>query len=207
LLGKLLLSVRAKKLFILGLFATLLLIAVYASFGPAEKSLGNHVRIVYVHGAWVWISLAAFVAAGLVGAAAFVRRNENYYAWSRALGITGVVFWVSYLPLSLWAMQVNWNGLFLAEPRWRMAVAFAGAGLGVQLGLSFIARPAWTGLTNFLFAVVLFFSLSQTSNILHPSSPILESALTAIQLYFGGMLVLTAIAAGLLTQLWLPPRC
>ena len=45
---------------------TLLAIGILTTFGPAEHSLGTHIRIVYLHGAWVWASLAAFLAAAIV---------------------------------------------------------------------------------------------------------------------------------------------
>lgn len=102
---------------------------------PQEKSLGANVRIVYLHGAWVLTTEAAFLAAALVGAAALVTRRAGLHAWSQALGRTGALFWVTYLPLSLWAMQSNWNGLFLAEPRFRLALIFAVTAVFLQAGL------------------------------------------------------------------------
>ena len=33
---------------------TLLLIVFLTTLSPAEHSLGTHIRIVYLHGAWVW---------------------------------------------------------------------------------------------------------------------------------------------------------
>src|SRR5690606_9937862 len=100
-------------------------IAAFTALSPAERTLGLNVRVVYLHGAWVWAALAAFLAAAGAGLAGFIRdrASENgsltLHRWSRALGRTGLLFWITYLPLSMWAMQTNWNGLFLAEPRWR----------------------------------------------------------------------------------------
>ena len=48
-------------------FETLLLIALLASLGPQEKSLGSNVRIVYLHGAWVITAEIAILAAGSRG--------------------------------------------------------------------------------------------------------------------------------------------
>ncbi|MGZ9235173.1 MAG: hypothetical protein ACXW4E_06580, partial [Anaerolineales bacterium] len=86
-------------------FATLIVIALLAFFGPEEQSLGANVRIVYLHGAWVLTAELAFLAAGLAGLIALITRRDAFHKWSAALGRTGIVFWVSYLPLSLWAMQ------------------------------------------------------------------------------------------------------
>jgi hypothetical protein len=123
---------------------TVAAIAGLSALGPAERLLGANVRVVYLHGAWVWTALAAFVAAGLVGLAGLLTRRAALHCWSRALGHTGLLFWVTYLPISIWAMQTNWNGLFLAEPRWRLALVFAVSGLLLQLGLALLDRPAWT---------------------------------------------------------------
>ena len=111
------------------LLVLLAAIALLAAGGPPEKSLGSSVRVVYLHGAWVWTALAAFFAAGLSGLAALLTHQDALHSWSRALGRTGLVFWISYLPISVWAMQTNWNGLFLAEPRWRLGLVFAAGGL------------------------------------------------------------------------------
>ena len=108
---------------------TIIVIALLTLFGPEEKSLGANVRIVYLHGAWVLAAEVAFIAAALAGLLGLVLRKEIFHAWSAALGRTGIVFWLTYLPLSLFAMQANWNGLFLAEPRFRIAMIFAVTGV------------------------------------------------------------------------------
>ena len=100
-----------------------------AFLGPEEKSLGANVRIVYLHGAWVLTAEIAFFAAALAGLFGLILRKDIFHAWSAALGRTGIIFWVTYLPLSLFAMQSNWNGLFLAEPRFRLAMMFAVTGV------------------------------------------------------------------------------
>src|SRR5574338_686273 len=137
-------------------FMTVIVIALLALFGPEEKSLGASVRIVYLHGAWVLAAELAFVAAGLAGLIALITRRPAFHQWSAALGRTGIVFWVTYLPLSLWAMQSNWNGLFLSEPRFRLAAIFAVTGVLLQIGLWLIDTDWITLLANILFILVLW---------------------------------------------------
>ena len=115
-------------------FITLIAIALLALLGPEEKDLGANVRIVYLHGAWVLAAGLALVVAGLAGLAGLLTRRAAFHRWSAALGRTGILFWVTYLPLSLWAMESNWNGLFLSEPRFRLAVIFAVTGVLLQVG-------------------------------------------------------------------------
>jgi hypothetical protein len=190
-------------------FATLVLIICLAFFGPEEKSLGANVRIVYLHGAWVLTAEASFFAAAIAGVLGLVSRfvpvlasRENgFHRWSAALGQTGIVFWVTYLPLSLWAMESNWNGLFLAEPRFRLALTFAVVGVLLQIGLWIINLPWLTSLANVIFIITLRFVFSRASNIMHPPpSPIFNSGQWSIILFFIAMNILAWLAAFFLTR-------
>lgn len=187
----------------LALFAlSLAAIAAATAYGPAEKSLGANVRVVYLHGAWVWTALAAFAAAAAAGFAGLALRRKGLHHWSRALGRTGLFFWITYLPISMWAMQTNWNGLFLAEPRWRLALVFALGGLALQTGLALMEDPAWASAGNLVYAGLLLAGLANTGQVMHPSSPILESDARSIQLFFGELTLLALLAAWQVARWW-----
>jgi hypothetical protein len=184
--------------------AALILIAFLALFGPEERALGANVRIVYLHGAWVLAAELAFLAAGLSGLLGLITRRPVFHDWSAALGRTGIFFWVMYLPLSLWAMQSNWNGLFLAEPRFRLAVIFAVTGVLLQVGLWLINTDWITSTANLIFILVLRLIFSTAENIMHPPpSPIFNSGNLAIIGFFLTLIVLTLIASYFLTRLFL----
>ena len=172
------------------------------ALGPAEKSLGSNVRIVYLHGAWVWAALAGFLAAAGLRLAGLILRKAPLHRWSRALGRTGLFFWITYLPVSVWAMQANWNGLFLAEPRWRLALIFAISGLLAQLGVSLLEDPAWASGTNLVFMAALLIALQNMPNVMHPSAPILHSEAWRIQLYFAALLALTLLTGWQVARWW-----
>jgi hypothetical protein len=188
---------------------TILTIAVFTMLGPAEASLGNHVRIVYLHGAWVWASIAAFFIAGASGGIGLLTRKQAFHCWSSAFGRTGLFFWITYLPLSLWAMQSNWNGLFLAEPRWRLALVFAIGGLLLQIGLSLAEKPILTSTFNLGYFILLMVTLQNTANVMHPASPIVSSDAWRIQVFFIGLVLLTIIAAWQMARWWYlgEPNC
>jgi hypothetical protein len=188
---------------------TLLVIGIYTTFSPAEHSLGTHIQIVYLHGAWVWASLGAFFAAGVFGALGLLTRRKSYQCWSGAFGRTGLIFWVTYLPLSLWAMQSNWNGLFLAEPRWRLALVFAITGILLQVGLSLADRPSLTSGLNLGYFIALMIALQQTPNVMHPASPILNSDAWRIQIFFFGLVLLILLATWQMARWWykIEPDC
>lgn len=185
-------------------FITVIVIALLALFGPEERSLGANVRIVYLHGAWVLTAELAFLAAGLVGLIALITRREIFHKWSAALGRTGIFFWVTYLPLSLWAMQSNWNGLFLAEPRFRLAVMFAVTGVLLQVGLWLINTNWITSVANIIFIVVLRVIFATAENVMHPPpSPIFSSGNYMIIGFFLALIVLTLVAAYFLARVFL----
>ncbi len=185
----------------------LLVIAALVAVGPAEKTLGRNVRVVYLHGAWVWTALAGFLAAALVGAAAFVLRREGLHRWSRALGRSGLFFWITYLPISLWAMQTNWNGLFLAEPRWRLALTFAVVGLLAQIGLTLLEDPRWASAVNIGYAAALLWGLQHTEKVMHPPSPILSSDAVRIQVFFALLLLFTLLSGWQVARWWYRREC
>jgi hypothetical protein len=185
-------------------FITIIVIALLALLGPEEKSLGSNVRIVYLHGAWVMTAELAFIAAGLAGLVALITRRNAFHKWSAALGWTGILFWITYLPLSLWAMQSNWNGLFLAEPRFRLALVFAVTGVLLQLGLWLVNIQWITSLSNVLFIIALRVVFATAENVMHPPpSPIFNSGNYAIIGFFTALIMLSLVASFFLTRAFL----
>ena len=185
-------------------FITILLIAVISLFGPEEQSLGSNVKIVYLHGAWVLAAELAFAAAALTGLLALILRRDALHSWSAALGRSGIVFWVTYLPLSLWAMNANWNGLFLAEPRFRLALTFAIVGVLMQVGLWLININWVTSLANLVFFVVLRVIFATASYVMHPPpSPIFNSGHWNIIFFFVFLNIFAWLAAYFLTRWFL----
>lgn len=183
---------------------TVIVIGLLTLFGPEEKSLGSNVRIVYLHGAWVMTSEASFIIAALAGLLGLLLQKNIFHTWSAALGRTGIIFWLTYLPLSLLAMQANWNGLFLAEPRFRIAIIFAVTGVLLQLGLWLFNIPWLTSLANILYIIALRVVFAAAQNIMHPPpSPIFSSGLWNIIIFFILLNILAWVAGYFLTRFFL----
>lgn len=200
------------KNILLAFLAVLVVIGLTTLFGPEEKTLGANVRVVYLHGAWVLAAELAFLAAAVAGLAGllahFIRRIQPvetiFQRWSGAFGRAGLIFWLVYLPLSLWAMQANWNGLFLAEPRFRFALNFAVVGLLLQIGIWILRRPVWTSIANIAYFIALRVVLATAENIMHPPpSPIFSSGNWSIIIFFVGLNLLAWLAAFLLSRWFL----
>jgi len=182
---------------------SVILIALLALFGPEEQSLGANVRIVYLHGAWVLTAELVLLLAGLAGLVGLLTPRKDFHGWSAALGRTGIFFWVTYLPLSLWAMQSNWNGMFLTEPRFRLAVVFAVTGVLLQVGLWLMNTDWLTSLVNIIFIVILRVIFATADNVMHPPpSPIFNSGNYTIIGFFVGMIALSLVASYFLTRVF-----
>jgi hypothetical protein len=178
------------------LLGTLVVIAAVTAVAPLEKTLGANVRLVYFHGAWVWTGKAAFALAGLAGFAALMifgmpAVQQRWAAWSLALGRAGLVFWLTYLPMSLLVQQLNWGGIYWDEPRWRVPLAFGVAAVALQVALVLFDRPVLTALGNLAFGLALWIGLANVQNVLHPDSPIFGSGSVRIELFFSALVLLS----------------
>ena len=179
------------------LAASFALLALVALLGPAERVLGGNLRLVVVHGAWVWTGKVAFGLAALTGLTALLApRRAAWPAASLALGRTGLFFWLTYLPMSLLMMQLNWGGLFLDEPRWRIPFAFGVAAVLLQAALALFNHSRLTAAGNLLFGAALWWRLGGTENVLHPNSPIFTSDAMSIQIFFILLLGISLAIAG-----------
>src|SRR5574338_777856 len=122
----------------IGLLCAFTAILLVTALAPLERTLGERARLVYFHGAWVWAGKFAFGAAAVAGVVGLFTRLRSWLRASTALGRTGLVFWLTYLPLSLYVQQVNWGGIFWDEPRWRIPLMFGIVGVLLQAGLAIL---------------------------------------------------------------------
>ncbi len=176
---------------------------VIASFAPLERTLGANARLVYLHGAWVWTGMLVFAAAGLVGLLGLALRNLHLHHWSHALGRVGLCFWITFLAMSLYLLQANWNGLFFDEPRFRIPFNLAVTALLLQAGLSFLPAGAISSLGNLAFAGLMLWSMRGIDTVLHPDSPIFNSDARDIRIFFIALLVLLLLSAWQLGRGWM----
>ncbi len=180
-------------------------VGLLTAFAPLEKTLGANARLVYLHGAWVWTAIAGFIIAGLAGLMGLLTRQTRWDDWAMAWQRTGLSFWLTFLPMSLYVMQANWNGLYLDEPRFRVPLNLAILGLLIHVGLTLLQKPKWSSLLILLFAVYLVGTMQQAESILHPDSPIFNSNNRSIQAFFVGLLILLLLAAWQMARLWNRP--
>lgn len=81
----------------------LIMTAGLAAIGPQEKTLGENVRVVYLHGAWVLTAELFLALASLSGLVGLLMRSDRWHAWSQALGTD----WRDLLDLVLAAFPLG----------------------------------------------------------------------------------------------------
>jgi hypothetical protein len=142
--------------------------------------------------------MLTLTAAGVVGLAALAamlfKRDNALHAWALALGRTGLVFWVAYMPVSMLASQLAWNAVFLAEPRYTTAFRVLAIGVIVQVLVFLFNRRVISSVLHAAQAAIMWVMLLTTPSILHPNNPILRSV-PSIRFFFGLIVLACGVAA------------
>lgn len=190
------------SLLTIGAAITLVLI-----LAPLDRALGDVSRLVYLHGAMVWVALVGFSIAGLVGVGHLVTGRPAWYRWSQGLERSAILFWAGYLPLSVVAADLAWNGVFWAEPRWAMAAQVLVVAVAFQVGGALLGRPQISSTLNATMAGVTWWLLIRTPVIIHPDNPIGASDSLGIKLSFALLVGLGGLAALQVARRLRPAPC
>lgn len=176
-------------------FWTLILICVVLAaaillFMPLEKTLGQVIKIVYLHGALSRAGMIGLIAAGVAGVLHLITRRPALAAWTRGLLISGWVFWVAHFLVSMPATRLTW-GPWIAwgEPRVTMTLQLAGAGLVVLLVTWMLKDSRFTAFAAALLAVAVLWMAATTGVLRHPLDPIGSSPSITFQLVYLALLV------------------
>jgi heme exporter protein C len=185
-----------------------LLLAVCASMAllilalmPAEKTLGQVIKIVYLHGALSRAGMLGFAAAGVAAGAYLVRPRPQIIRWAVALLVSGWCFWAAHFLVSMPATRLTW-GPWVAwgEPRVSMTLQIAVAGL-VVLGASALIRESrFTAVAIALLALTIAVMAARTGVLRHPLDPIGTSPSATLRFVY--LLLLLPIVASMFLIAW-----
>jgi hypothetical protein len=186
--------------------ALLALLAVLLILSPAERQLGNLIKVIYLHGALARVGLYALMLAGLPALAYLIRPRPALLHWSNAIQVAGMIVFVIHFALSIIPTYETW-GVWIAfdEPRTRMTLQIVGVGLLVMVVRRLIDDRRFSAVANLLLSAAVLLLNLRTGVLRHPLNPIGESSSSAIQLYYAGILLTCAALTGLLAW-WLSQR-
>jgi len=198
--GHLMNSKHSGTLLILGITGAAVLWA-----SPAEATLGDAVKLIYVHMALAWLGLAIFSAAGVAGLLHLLLGREALHSWSRAFAVVGVFLWLVYLVLSMASMQISWGGILWQEPRFTYALVMMALSSGFWAVGRLVERPRVDSLLSAVLAGIMWVYLLRTARFFHPVNPVWTSDSTAMKVS-AALITLIFFAAALDVVWWLRRR-
>jgi hypothetical protein len=163
---------------------------------PAEQTLGNIIKVIFLHGALVEVGLLVFAVAGLVGLAYLVWRLEALDRWGLALQKTGVILWIVYALSSMVSTKLAW-GQWIAwdEPRVRASALVLGFSILCLLFVIWVDNRIFTALTNVAVTGVSWYLVKGANILRHPFDPIGTSSSDRYRLFFTLLLGLLLVLA------------
>ena len=193
------LDIRRRFWLLIGLCA--LGAALVLGLMPAEKTLGQIIKLVYLHGALSRAGMIGFWAAGLAGAAYLIRPSSRALRWSQALLWSGWGFWLVHFIVSMPATRLTW-GPWIAwgEPRVTMTLQVAAAGLIVIAVTWLLDSGRFTAVANLLLGLAVFFLVERTGVLRHPLDPIGASPSSTLRLIY--LLLLLPVIASMFLVAW-----
>jgi heme exporter protein C len=194
-------SDRDRRLFRILLAACAALALLILALMPAEKTLGQVIKIVYLHGALSRAGMLGFAAAGVFAGTYLIQPRPQFIRWAEALLISGLGFWIAHFLVSMPATRLTW-GPWIAwgEPRVTMTLQIAAAGL-IVLGVSALLKePKFTATAIVLLAVTIAIMAARTGVLRHPLDPIGTSPSAALRFIY--LLLLLPIVSGMFLIAW-----
>jgi len=176
---------------------TLLLLATLGALvwaSPQDKTLGDVVKAIYIHGALVRVGEAAFILAGVLGVAFLVRGWPWAWTWSWAVQRTALLFWLAYYLSSLVTMTLAWGGINWVEPRFVAASQSLAVGAVAFAVAYLLERPRVSALINTAVGLFMVARVTLAPPVFHPVDAIGESALLVRGYYYLITLVVAALA-------------
>lgn len=172
--------------------------AVILWLAPEEATLGQGIRSVYVHVALIWVGIAGFMAAGLLGLGLLITGDERLHLWMRTIGWVGVGFFAAGLAMSAISSKVNWGSVFWQEPRMRSSSTALAIAVIIMATMGWFPWLRLRGALMTAVPLIFYWLTARTELVLHPDNPIGTSDSLGIQVTFVGLFLLAGLAAGLL---------
>ncbi len=163
---------------------------------PAERSLGDGIKLVYIHVSLIWAAMVVFMAAGVLGLFSIFLPNGQLQTWQESASWVALAWYAAVgVAMAMLAAKVNWGAVHWNEPLLMASLRFLAAALIVQVAKFWITSARVRGALHALLAFFLMFSILGAPQVMHPQSPIRQSPAAAIKLTFLGMFVLSSSAA------------
>ncbi len=176
------------------LAAVLSAAAILVWSSPAERSLGQGIKLVYIHVSLIWAAMVGFTIAGVFGAINAFTANPRLQVWQESSSWVALAWYAIGVLIAMLAAKVNWGAVHWNEPLLLASLRFLAAAALVQVAKKWLRSSRVRGALNALLAFFLMWSILGAPQVMHPQSPIRQSTSAAIQLTFLGMFILSSVA-------------
>jgi len=167
---------------------------------PAERTLGDIAKLVYVHGALVRTAILLFAISLPVNIVVIASNSRSWASWGIGLGwVAAGVWWLHALfsPIptyAAWGIAVAWY-----EPRTRFTFVLAGLALVVVVVEQLVRNRRFSAAVMALLAGLTLYLTPQLDLVQHPLDPIGSSSAAAIRVSYTALLLASAAMGGVLT--------
>lgn len=158
-------------------------------FSPADRTLGNAVKLVYLHGAVVWGSLLMFALAALFGLAGILGSGSKTTRYAFAAAEAAVVFWLVHVLLSVIVTWWSWGGIYWQEPRFQMALVVMAISVLLFPAILLFRTRLFTNLISLVMGVIVYGLLVTSGKVMHPANPIGSSDALSVKAFFTAIVV------------------
>lgn len=189
------------------LFAGLVaILALLLWLSPAEQTLGQVVKLVYLHGALVRTAMVLFLISLPINLVALITGRSGWLAWGKALSWTAVLTWLAHTLFSMVTTYAAW-GVFIAwfEPRTRFTFTLAIVGTVIVVVAYLVDHARFSALAFVLVAGLALGLAPRLGVVQHPLNAIGSSPSNAIRGFYAAILVVT-LATGVLVTDWVRRR-
>ncbi|MBM4422845.1 MAG: hypothetical protein FJ030_05565 [Chloroflexi bacterium] len=174
------------------------IIAAIVWLAPDERALGDGIKSVYVHAALTWTAMAGLLAAGALGLALAISNRDDVAEWMDTVGWVALGFFILSVPASIASQLVNWNGIFLDEPRMQLSIRALAVFIIVQIANRWLPSKRLRGAALAATLAAVLIVLRFAPLVLHPKNPISASSSAPIQLTFAALFALSLSAASVI---------
>ncbi len=172
-----------KLLLAIGIAVSVGAAVLIALLAPAEKQLGDAVKLIYLHAGLVLVSMLLVTAVGALGLLYLLTGRGIFFAWAKPAKAVTLIFWFVYLTSSVIAMRLTWGGIIWNEPRLMLAASIFLVLIAIYLiSMTFNAPRAIASL-NLMMGVSVWVLVARVPAVMHPTSnPITSSSSNPIKL-------------------------
>lgn len=173
---------------------TILVILILLFLLPPERTLGDVIKLVLLHGALVRVGLIAFALAGVLGAICLVSAQPQWLRWCQATQVTALLFWLGNGISSSIATKWAWGEwIAWSEPRVWATIHITWLALACLLLTRWVNQRSFTALANIAVAGVSWGLIKGATLVRHPFDPIGSSNVLLYQALYSAMVIMLLV--------------